>query len=398
MSSTELLGPKVVLVAGGTGGHIFPALAVARELAARGMAPVFLTDSRGMQYLADIDDMPCHVLTAADPRSGVARALVQLPQAVSQASKVLGDIAPIAVIGFGGYATLAVMIAARLRGMPTCLHEQNAVLGRVNRLMARFVGAVALSYEHTALVPASAHKRAQVTGNPVRAPFLNKAASDYTPHERGQEFRLLVIGGSQGAAIFSEVVPAALRLLPISIRGQISLTQQCRPETLDDVQRQCDDAGIRATLSSFFDDLDARLFDAHLVIGRSGASTISEAEVCGRPAILVPLPYAMDDHQTANAQPLAEQGAAWLVPQGGFTAEKLAAMLQDLIEHPENLSAASSALRRRARPDAAPRVADLVESLSATTLGTAGHSAAKQEEGANDAPHVHSSWAIRGAP
>ena len=394
MSTADLSGPTIVLVAGGTGGHIFPALAVARELAARGMCPIFLTDSRGMQYLADIDDMTCRVLTAADPRSGVARALVQLPQAVSQASKVLGEIEPTAVIGFGGYATLTVMIAACLKGVPTCLHEQNAVLGRVNRLMARFVGAVALSYDDTALVPPAARKRAKVTGNPVRSSFLEKAVSDYAPHERSQEFRLLVIGGSQGAAIFSEVVPAALGLLPSSLRGQISLTQQCRPETLDDVRRDLDATGVKATLSSFFDDLDARLFDTHLVIGRSGASTISEAEVCGRPAILVPLPYAMDDHQTANAQPLAAQGAAWLVPQGDFTAEKLASMLQDLIEHPESLSASSSALRRRARPDAALRVADLIEGLSASN----GASATGTETDGENAPHVHPSWAIRGAP
>ena len=191
---------SVALVAGGTGGHIFPALAVARALMRRNISPIFLTDSRGMNYLSDIDDMPCHELTAADPRGGTAKALWQMPQAVAEARRTLQQLGPQTVIGFGGYATLAVMVAARLSGIPTCLHEQNAVLGRVNRLMARFTDAVALTWENTALVPSGAMARCQVTGNPVRDIFLNKSAEAYSPPGDEDAFRLLVIGSSPSAA------------------------------------------------------------------------------------------------------------------------------------------------------------------------------------------------------
>ncbi len=382
----------IALVAGGTGGHIFPALAVARELARRGMTPIFLTDDRGQAYLRDVDDIEVLVLSAADPRGGTARALLQMPKAVTQASNVLSEVCPQAVIGFGGYATLAVMVAARLKGIATCLHEQNAILGRVNRLMARFTGAIALTYEETALVPSTAMKRCRVTGNPVRSNFTEKMASSSTSRERDRIFRLLVIGGSQGAVTFSEVVPAALQLLPISIRERVHLTLQCRAETLQEVTKKCDDAGINADLSVFFDNMDQRLAETDLVIARSGASTISEVEIAGCPAILVPLPYAMDDHQTANVQPLLREGAAWLVPQPEFTAQSLATRLQTLMENPDQLRAAARAMKARARPDAAMRVADLVAKLAQLSGG-----ASLFDQPEDDAPHhIHSSWALGG--
>ena len=385
-------GMTIALVAGGTGGHIFPALAVARELARRGMTPVFLTDDRGQAYLHDVDDMQVLVLSTADPRGGTARALMQMPKAVSQASNVLGDVKPQAVIGFGGYATLAVMAAARLKGIATCLHEQNAILGRVNRFMARFTGAIALTYENTALVPATAKARCRVTGNPVRSGFTEKMAPSSAPQLRDREFRLLVIGGSQGAMIFSEVVPIALGLLPSSLRERVHLTQQCRPESLEDVTTSCREAGIEADLSVFFDDMDERLAQTDLVIGRSGASTISEIEISGCPAILVPLPYAMDDHQTANVLPLLADGAAWLVPQPDFTAQSLVARLQSLMENPEQLQAAAYAMQGRARPDAAIRVADLVANLAQLSGNEA-----LFEQPEDDAPHhIHSSWSLGG--
>jgi UDP-N-acetylglucosamine--N-acetylmuramyl-(pentapeptide) pyrophosphoryl-undecaprenol N-acetylglucosamine transferase len=382
----------IALVAGGTGGHIFPALAVARELARRGVTPVFLTDDRGEAYLRDVDDMQILVLSAADPRGGTARALVQMPRAVNEAVKVLGKIGPQAVIGFGGYATLAVMIAARIKGVATCLHEQNAILGRVNRLMARFVGAVALTYENTARLPASAASRSRVTGNPVRSSITENLALSSASQKRDRDFRLLVIGGSQGAMIFSQIVPIALGLLPSPFRERLHLTQQCRPETLQEVTAMCHETGIEADLSPFFDDMDQRLAAADLVIGRSGASTISEIEISGCPAILVPLPYAMDDHQTANVQPLLQDGAAWLIPQPEFTAQLLATRLQALMENPDQLQAAGQAMQARARPDAAMRVADLVAKLAQRS----GESALFDQP-EDDAPHhIHSSWALGG--
>jgi UDP-N-acetylglucosamine--N-acetylmuramyl-(pentapeptide) pyrophosphoryl-undecaprenol N-acetylglucosamine transferase len=358
---TNASSPLIALVAGGTGGHIFPALAVARELMSRGYRALMLTDDRGAAYLQDQSDVHYQVLDAADPRGGTARALLALPAAVLVARRALKELAPAAAIGFGGYATLPVMLAARLQGLPTCLHEQNAVLGRVNRLMARFVDCVALTYEQTNLVPSSASSRCHITGNPVRAGLLDLRQLEYEAPTRDGDINLLVIGGSQGAATFSNVVPAALWLLPTSLRQRIRLTMQCRPETLDAARATCTEAGIQADLATFFTDMPDRLKAAHLVIARSGASSVSELQISGRPGVFVPLPYAMDDHQTANARPVEDAGAGWLVPELVFTVEGLFTLLSDVLGDATRLVQAAAAMRSLARPEATNDVASLIE-------------------------------------
>jgi UDP-N-acetylglucosamine--N-acetylmuramyl-(pentapeptide) pyrophosphoryl-undecaprenol N-acetylglucosamine transferase len=245
------------------------------------------------------------------------------------------------------------------------LQEQNAVLGRANRFLARRADVLALGFEATARVPAGV--RTEVTGNPVRPAIVGLARTSYiAPTDR---LRLLVLGGSLGARVFSDVVPAALRLLPAALRARLSVVQQTRPEDLERVKAAYAADGIPAELSPFFPDVAARLVAAHLVIARSGASTVAELAVAGRPAILVPLPGAIDDHQSANARALAEAGGAWVMPQPAFTAQALAERLGALLADPVGLTAAAVSARTRARADAAARLADIVEARVAAKTG-----------------------------
>ncbi len=352
--------PRIVLAAGGTGGHMFPALAVAEVLKRRGVEPVLVTDERGERYSAGFAGMEKHVLPAANVTKGKVSGAVNLVRATLAARKLFADMRPVAVMGLGGYATLPALIAARLRGIPTCIHEQNAVLGRVNRLAAGFIDRVALSFGQTQRLDRKHAAKVVVTGNPVRAEVIALANASYAPPAGESPIRLLVLGGSQGASVLSEVVPPALVGLPGAIRARLAVTQQCRPEDIDAVRALYAQAGVAAELAPFFPDVAGRLVACDLVIARAGASTISELEVTGRPSILVPLPGAMDDHQTANAASLASAGGAWLMAQPSFTADALARRIEALAEMPEALAAASAAARGRATLDAAERIADMV--------------------------------------
>ncbi|MGE0668245.1 MAG: undecaprenyldiphospho-muramoylpentapeptide beta-N-acetylglucosaminyltransferase [Sphingomonadales bacterium] len=356
--------PRIVLAAGGTGGHMFPALAVAEVLKRRGIEPVLVTDDRGERYSSGFQGMEKHVLPAANVTRGKISGALNLIRATATARALFADMRPVAVMGLGGYATLPALIAARMRGIPTCIHEQNAVLGRVNRLAARFIDRIALSFEHTQRLDRTHAGKVVVTGNPVRGEVIALAGSSYTPPAPGAPLRVLVLGGSQGASILSEVVPPALVGLPDTVRARLVVTQQCRPEDIDAVRALYADAGIAADLASFFPDVAARLVACDLVVARAGASTISELEVTGRPSILVPLPGAMDDHQTANAASLAGAGGAWLMAQPGFTPDALARRIEALAEMPSALSAAAAAARARATLDAAERIADMVIDLA----------------------------------
>lgn len=356
--------PRIVLAAGGTGGHMFPALAVAEVLKRRGIEPVLVTDDRGERYAAPFGDIEKHILPAANVTRGKISGAVNLVRATSAARRLFADMRPVAVMGLGGYATLPALIAARLRAIPTCIHEQNAVLGRVNRLSAGFIDRIALSFADTQRLDAKHRARTVITGNPVRAEVVALADAAYAPPTAGGPVRLLVLGGSQGASVLSDVVPPALALLPEDIRARLQVTQQCRPEDIDGVRDLYARKSIASELAPFFNDVAARLVSCHLVIARAGASTISELEVTGRPSILVPLPGAMDDHQTANAASLAASGGAWVIAQPGFTAEEVSGRIEALVRDPDALSVASSAARGRARLDAAERIADLVLELA----------------------------------
>lgn len=369
---TSALAP-IVLAAGGTGGHIFPAQALAAELMARGRSVAVITERRGAEYLRAELRIAVHVVTAGTPAgrrmADRAYGLAELARGTVQARGLLRAIRPAAVVGFGGYPSLPGMAAALSLGLPTCLHEQNAVLGRVNRRLAARVDAIAASFPGLPLAfpnlrPVDASK-VTVTGNPVREAIVAARSLGFPRAAADDDLRLLVFGGSQGARILSEVVPQALALLPPALQRRLRIAQQCRPEDMDRVAAAYRNSGLRAELTSFIADMPQQLARAHLVISRAGASTTSELAVVGRPAILAPYPHAMDDHQSANARVLAEAGAAWILPDRDFTPVTLAKRLQPLLAHPERLAEAAARAARLGRPDAAGALADLVEHVTA---------------------------------
>jgi UDP-N-acetylglucosamine--N-acetylmuramyl-(pentapeptide) pyrophosphoryl-undecaprenol N-acetylglucosamine transferase len=356
----------IVLSAGGTGGHLFPAQALAQELLRRGRHIVVMTDSRGRNYGgqfpgASIETVPAATFVNRRILSLVAAPFEILAGIVVGVTKLI-RLKPAAIIGFGGYPSLPVMIAARLAGFPTAIHEQNAVLGRVNRTVAAGVGAIAASFPIARFAPKVA-SRIVYTGNPVRPEVQNLAGAAYNAPGANGTIRLLVFGGSQGASALSELVPAALAGLPENLRNRLEIVQQCRPEDIEKVRRSYAAAGLKAELASFFNDMPARLERAHLVVCRSGASTISELTVIGRPSILIPYPFATDDHQTANADVLVNAGAAWIVQQRDLTIEKLGGMLQGILEAPDELARRAAAAHAIGKPDAAARLADLVDRI-----------------------------------
>ncbi len=359
----------IVLAAGGTGGHVFPAEALASELLERGHALVLVTDRRGQAYGGTLGRLDTHRIAAGGIAGrgplAKARAVAELGVGVLQARALLARLRPAAVVGFGGYASVPTMVAATLLGLPTAIHEQNAVLGRANRLLAGRVRRIATSYAQVAHVDHRLAAKVVRTGMPVRAAIA--ALRDQPPPrlDEAGPIRLLVLGGSQGARALSEVVPSALAALPEELRRRLSVSQQCRPEDLDAVRAAYAGSGVDANLDSFFHDIPERMAASHLVIARSGASTVAELTTLGRPAILVPYPHATDDHQTANAHAVDDCGGAWLMPQDSFTADALAARLAALLAQPGTLARAAECARAAGRPDAAQLLADLVAQLPA---------------------------------
>lgn len=354
----------IVIAAGGTGGHFFPAEALAAELLARGHRIVLMTDARSGGLASPIfAGREQYVIRGAGIAGrGLwrgAKAVASLAAGVLQARGILAQIEAGCVVGFGGYPCVAPILAATsLRQRPAVvLHEQNAVLGRANRFLAGRADVLALGFVATERVPAAT--KTEVTGNPVRPAITALAQTGYVaPTDR---IRLLVLGGSLGARVLSDVVPAALRSLPDALRGRLSVVQQVRPEDMLRVEAAYAADGIDAVLSPFFPDVATHLAAAHLVIARAGASTVAELAVAGRPSVMVPLPGAIDDHQSANARALAEAGGAWVMPQPQFTPASLAAMLEEKLTDPTGLARAAASARLQARDDAASRLGDLVE-------------------------------------
>ncbi|HWA03168.1 MAG TPA: undecaprenyldiphospho-muramoylpentapeptide beta-N-acetylglucosaminyltransferase [Rhizomicrobium sp.] len=357
----------IVLSAGGTGGHLFPAQALAGELVRRGKTIVVMTDRRGTSYAkafpgAAIETVPS---AAFSDRSflGLLAAPFEILAGIAAAWAKLLRIRPGAVIGFGGYPSLPVMIAAWLGRYPTAILEQNAVTGRANRAVMNKVRAVAAAFPIARFVPKDASKIV-LTGNPLRPGVIAFAGSPYAKPEPAGPLNLLVFGGSQGARAMSELVPAAVALLPDFIKSRLDIVQQCRPEDLEAVRSAYAAAGIKAELADFFHDMPARMAWAQLVIARSGAGTVSELMAIGRPAILIPLPHALDDNQTPNAEILSRANAAWCVAERQLTAEKLAGMIKQAFSDPEDLARRAENARSLARLDAVSRLADLAETLA----------------------------------
>jgi UDP-N-acetylglucosamine--N-acetylmuramyl-(pentapeptide) pyrophosphoryl-undecaprenol N-acetylglucosamine transferase len=355
----------IALTAGGTGGHVFPALALAEELCDRGHAVVFITDSRGGGF-GDSAGVAVHKISAGRLGPGVvgkARGVAELALGYFQARAILRRVVPNAVIGFGSYASVPTMYAAARMGLPTLIHEQNAVLGRANRSIARRVGRIATAFERVSHLPSGGAQKVVRTGNPVRPAIVALGVQPYPDPATGC-LRILVLGGSQGATVFSRIVPAAVGDLPPDLRGRLIIAQQCRAADLETARAAYAKLSVQVELAPFFADVPERLAQTHLMISRSGASTVAELTAAGRPAILVPFPHATDDHQTANARALADAGAGWLVPDRDDAAASLAARLRALLAQPEALVKAAAAARALGAPDAAHRLADEVERVA----------------------------------
>jgi UDP-N-acetylglucosamine--N-acetylmuramyl-(pentapeptide) pyrophosphoryl-undecaprenol N-acetylglucosamine transferase len=361
--------PLVALCAGGTGGHLFPAEALSHALHAQGVRVALITDTRAADYAGAFPAESLHAVPAATPSGKsplkMARAALVLLRGAWAARQAIKQLEPAIVVGFGGYPTVPPVFAAALMGVPTMLHEQNAVIGRANRFLAGRVRAIGTGFaEVGGLTPAQAALAVQV-GNPVR-PAVIAAASPYPdPSER---LNLLVFGGSQGARVMADIVPPAIQLLSAQERSRLSIVQQARAEDEERVRKIYSSLGIRAEIAPFFKDLPARMAAAHLVIARSGASTVAELSVIGRPSLLVPLPGSLDQDQAANAAVLTEAGAAMTIMQSDFSPRRLAAELSELIGEPSRLTAMAGAAKSAGIPDAAERLARLV-------LRTAGLSA-----------------------
>ncbi|MEM6847554.1 MAG: UDP-N-acetylglucosamine--N-acetylmuramyl-(pentapeptide) pyrophosphoryl-undecaprenol N-acetylglucosamine transferase [Pseudomonadota bacterium] len=352
-----------LLTAGGTGGHLFPAQAVAAELSARGHAVSLITDARAKTLVADFPADAIHFLPAATPsvKNPVkfARAAAINAAALFQARAILNKEKPLLVLGFGGYPTVPPLFAAKLKGLPRLIHEANAVMGRANRVFVSG-GHVATAFPDVRNVPSGAQSVTHV-GMPVR-PAVVEARSDFAPPT--DEFRLLVFGGSQGAHVFSELLPPAIAALADDERQRLSLTAQIRPEDMQIARAKLEALCGSVNIAPFFNDLPHQIARAHLIIARAGASTVTELSVIGRPSLLVPLPGALDQDQAGNANALAVLGGAKRLDQAGLTPDVLAAELAALMANPEKLGQMATASRELARPDAASRLADLAENVA----------------------------------
>ncbi len=357
-------GHLIALAAGGTGGHVFPAEALAQELQAQGHRLMLITDRRGAIFGGTLGQIETQRINAGalagrgllDRAGGMAN----LALGYFQARQILQRTRPSVVVGFGGYAAAPSVLAATNLRLPTVIHEQNAVLGRANRMLAPRVQTVCTSFADVD-IPSGPH--VERTGMPVRPSIAAVRDIAYNAPEQNGPFRLLIIGGSQGARVFSDVIPAAIAKLPRGLARRLEIFQQCRPEDLERVQAVYAEISVHAHLQPFFENMPQLLATTHLMIARSGSSTVAEVAVAGRPSVLVPYPYAADDHQTGNAKAIAAAGGAWLMPQDEFTVEAVATRLSQFLAAPQVLTVAATAAAAFAIPDAAARLATVVASI-----------------------------------
>ena len=356
---------RVLLAAGGTGGHVFPARAAADALRNKGWSVRLITDERGSKHTSDFPAETVDVIAAASPSTKnpikLVRAMLSLTRGVGQARRIVREWKPDVVAGFGGYPAFPALAAARMAGLPTAIHEQNAVLGRVNRVFAAKAGFVASGFERLDRAPRKTKRL--ITGNPVREPIIAARDAGYAAPKTDGTLNILVLGGSLGARILSETVPQAIASLPEMLRSRLEVAQQTREESLPMAIETYQDANVAADCRPFFDDVGERLAAAHLVIARAGASSVSEVACAGRPAIFVPLAIAADDHQTANAESLVAVGAADSIPETEFNVDALSALLEVRLSNTDDLTERAGKARKAGRPDAAGLFADAIESL-----------------------------------
>ena len=360
--------PKLILLsAGGTGGHMFPAEALAQDLISRGYRVALATDIRGKRYEPFAGGIPVYVLKSGTIGSGLMKKIksaVSLGMGFFQARKMLSDLKPSVVVGFGGYPSVPAVYAAQTMKIPTVIHEQNAILGRANVFLAPKAEKIAVAWAHVEGLEGSDEGRAIVTGNPVRPDISGLYNKPFPTIEQDGTLRIFITGGSQGASVFSEITPQALARLPAHHRARLDIVQQCRDEDIEAVRRIYDDAQIKADLRPFFKVMALQLERCHLVIARSGAGTVSEVTTAGRPAIFVPYPHHADQQQKRNADAVADAGGAWVMTQNGFTAEALLARLETFLQNPETLFRAAENARSCGRPDAARKLGNIVMAMA----------------------------------
>jgi UDP-N-acetylglucosamine--N-acetylmuramyl-(pentapeptide) pyrophosphoryl-undecaprenol N-acetylglucosamine transferase len=355
-----------VLAAGGTGGHMIPAHALAEELRGRGHGVLLITDERGRRFPGIFEQVPVHVLPAGRLGGGPIgwlKAVGAVARGRAEAKRLYREHRPDAVIGFGGYPAFPALLAASALRIPTILHEQNAVMGRVNRLLAGEAEAIGTAYGRVERLKPRYRDKTVLIGNPVRDEIARLGELPFPPFDGVAPLKILVTGGSQGASVLGQVVPEGLGMLQPSLRHRLQVVQQCRPDDIERVRGQYAQLGIPAELMTYIEDMPAKLADAHLVIGRAGASTIAELTVAGRPAILVPFAAATDDHQTANAREMVEAGGARAIAQDGFTPRVLARQIEALAMDPVALDNAAARALTVGRPHAARDLADLAERI-----------------------------------
>ncbi|MEM7289031.1 MAG: undecaprenyldiphospho-muramoylpentapeptide beta-N-acetylglucosaminyltransferase [Pseudomonadota bacterium] len=355
----------VLLCAGGTGGHLFPAEAVAHEMKRRGYSVHLAADHRVQQFADrfpadEIHQIKSATLSSKNPVAFV-RTLVALYSGYRQSKQLIKVLDPVAVAGFGGYPTVPPLMAAARTGVPTLVHEANAVLGRANRLLGKHVDRVAIGFGTTSKLGGIT---VQVTGNPVRPDIIDASRTDYPQRGGDEPFNLLVFGGSQGAAFFSQSLPEALKLLEPEIASKLRLVQQARPEDLQTVTKACAELGVIAEVQSFFSDMSKRLSVAHLVISRAGASTVSELAVVGRPSILVPYPFALDHDQASNAETVSAEGGATIFKQSVLSPQILAEEITNAVREPKKLALAAKNAKKTGKPNATMVLADMLEELA----------------------------------
>ena len=363
----------ILLAAGGTGGHLFPAEALANALVARGYVVELATDERALSYAANFPARQSHQIPSATP-SGLsfgarASAGLTLLSGVLAARKLIKRLKPLVVVGFGGYPTVPPLLAASFARIPTLIHEQNAVIGRANAFLAKRADLIAHGFDNLAGLDERLAPKLRRTGNPVRPSVIEAAAEPYPDLTSAGQFHLLVTGGSQGARVMSDVVPGAVELLDRTLRARLRITQQTRHEDQERVADAYMRLNVDAKLAVFFDNLPQLVARSHLVIARSGASTVSELAVIGRPSILVPFPHALDQDQAANAVHLSANGAATMIRQTGFTPERLADLLVEALDNPRALQERAEAAKQAGIADAAGLLADLVHGLATKRIG-----------------------------
>jgi len=353
-----------VLAAGGTGGHMIPAHALAAELKRRGHGVLLITDERGSRFPGLFEGVPVHILPAGRLGGGPIgwlKAARSVLRGRTQAKRLYREHRPDAVVGFGGYPAFPALLAASAMHIPTVLHEQNAVMGRVNRLLAGDAEAIGTAYERIDRLKPRYRDKIVLVGNPVRAEIARLGELPFPPFDEVAPLKILVTGGSQGASILSEIVPEGLGMLEPSLRRRLQVVQQCRPDDIERVRAQYADLGIPAELMTYIEDMASKLADAHLMVGRAGASTIAELTAAGRPAILIPFAAATDDHQTANAREMVKAGGARAIAQANFTPQVLARQIEALAMDPVALNNAAMRAMSVGRPHAARDLADVVE-------------------------------------